>query len=97
MTYTEATAKAMELYKELAMERDAIIIKAKEEGVWGPGLDTNNDLFTEVNSIYMAKLNELWNAIDDWEGMEFDHENPKSNTDSQQEPAGELKESEVDG
>lgn len=41
-----------------------IMDKAKKEGIWKPGLDSNNDLFTKIKDEAKEKIKRLINEFD---------------------------------
>ena len=48
-----------EVFAELEDKRQQIIKKAKAEGLWSMGLDSNKELFAEVEAEARKKLTEL--------------------------------------
>lgn len=52
----ELPEEVEEVFAELAREEEKIIKKAKEEGRWAPGLDSNKVLFIEANAKARKKL-----------------------------------------
>lgn len=65
MNKKEADKKAIEIFKERNKKADEIIKKAKDEGTWKSGLDTNRELFKELDKEYFAKIQELAKQIDE--------------------------------
>ena len=65
MTKIEADIKAKEIFEEISKECDEIMEKAKAEGQWRPGLDSNNYLFKEVHERGRKRLEELAAMIDE--------------------------------
>lgn len=55
----EVPKEVEEVFAELEEERQKIIKKAKESGQWAPGLDSNKELFAEVETRAREKLAEI--------------------------------------
>jgi len=62
---TEANKKMHELFRELNVKEDEIIKEAEANGIWKPGLDSNRDLFKEVEKEYFEKIFDLKNQVDE--------------------------------
>ena len=54
----------IQIIEEMGKEEDEIIAKAKEEGRWLPGLDSNNHLFKDVKKKYWKKVEELAKKVE---------------------------------
>ncbi len=65
MKKEQADKIAMEIIKERNKKADEITEKAKNEGKLMCGLDTNRELFVELDKEYFAKLQELAKQIDE--------------------------------
>lgn len=65
MTKKEADKKAEIIFKELNKKCEEIIKQAKKDGIWKSGLDSNKELFSEVENEAKEKLRELSSQIDD--------------------------------
>ena len=65
MNKKQANEEAQKIIDACIKERDEIIRKAKEQGLWKSGLDTNRDLLKENHDKYFAKLQELAKQIDE--------------------------------
>ena len=64
MTKKEADKKAEIIFKELNKKCEEIIKQAKKDGIWKSGLDSNKELFSEVENEAKEKLRELSSQID---------------------------------
>lgn len=64
MTKKEADRKAEIIFKELNKKCEEIIKQAKKDGIWKSGLDSNKELFSEVENEAKEKLRELSSQID---------------------------------
>lgn len=64
MTKKEADKKAEIIFKELNQKCEEIIKQAKKDGIWKSGLDSNKELFSEVENEAKEKLRELSSQID---------------------------------
>ena len=64
MTKKEADRKAEIIFKELHKKCEEIIKQAKKDGIWKSGLDSNKELFSEVENEAKEKLRELSSQID---------------------------------
>lgn len=67
MKKVEADKIAMQIIKEWNDKADEIIKQAQADGIWKSGLDTNRDLFKELDAEYKQKLKDLAAQIDDEE------------------------------
>lgn len=65
MNRKQANEEAQKIIDECIKKHDEITKKAKEQGLWKCGLDTNRELFKEVDKEYFAKLQELAKQIDE--------------------------------
>ena len=64
MTKKEADEKAKKIFEELNQTHDEIIEQAKKEGIWKCGLDSNRELFVQVDNEAKEKLRELSSQIE---------------------------------
>ena len=64
MTKKEADKKAEIIFKELNKKCEESIKQAKKDGIWKSGLDSNKELFSEVENEAKEKLRELSSQID---------------------------------
>ena len=64
MTKKEADEKAKKKFEELNQKHDEIIEQAKKEGIWKCGLDSNRELFVQVDNEAKEKLRELSSQIE---------------------------------
>ena len=65
MTREQANIEAKQLAKECTRREEEIIEKAKKEGKWLPGLDSNEHLFKELKDETKAKLALINSMIDE--------------------------------
>lgn len=65
MTREEANLEAKKIFQDWAKKTDEIMKKAKKDGVWKMGLDSNKGLFKEVNNEAKEKLRKLEAQIDE--------------------------------
>ena len=65
MTEEEGRVAFEELVSAYNVEEERIIAKAKREGKWRPGLDSNRDLFVDLKKIYRRLHMELVKKMDD--------------------------------
>lgn len=65
MTREQANQEAAKLFKELSIQHDEIMKQAKKKGTWKQGLDSNRELFVEVDNEAKEKLRLLKSMIDD--------------------------------
>lgn len=63
MTNEEGRVAFMELLRAYNAEEDDIVSKAKQEGRWRSGLDSNQDLFVELKDKYKRLHAELVEKI----------------------------------
>ena len=56
MTKEQAQKEFVKLLEQKIKEEDQIIQEAKEKGIWKQGLDSNSDLFIEVNEKFKKKI-----------------------------------------
>lgn len=64
MTKEQAQEEFIKLLKQKVKEEDRIIEEAKENGLWKQGLDSNNELFIELNNKYNKKIELLKSLIE---------------------------------
>ena len=67
MTKKEADEKAKMIFEDLNKKCEEIIKQAKKDGIWKSGLDSNKELFFEVENEAKEKLRKLSlqiNAVD---------------------------------
>ena len=64
MTKKEADEKAKMIFEDLNKKCEEIIKQAKKDGIWKSGLDSNKELFSEVENEAKEKLRELSSQID---------------------------------
>ncbi|MCM1308051.1 MAG: hypothetical protein NC223_05575 [Butyrivibrio sp.] len=65
MTREEADAEAKKIISESNRKEDEIIAKAKADGTWVSGLDTNRELFEPIKKETWEKLQKLAAMIDE--------------------------------
>lgn len=65
MNKQQADEEAKKIFQESNKKADEIMKKAKEDGTWKMGLDSNKDLFTELNKETKEKLKLLVSMIDE--------------------------------
>ncbi len=65
MTKEQAYNEAKKVFEEDARKSKEIIEKAKKEGKWLPGLDSNRHLFKELRAETKAKLELINSMIDE--------------------------------
>lgn len=65
MNREQANSEAEKIFKERNLKATEIIKKAKEDGTWQMGLDSNNHLFDDLNIETKLKLKELASKIDE--------------------------------
>lgn len=65
MTKEEANQIAKEIYKEWSKQVEEITQKAKRDGIWEKGLDSNRRLFKELDEKTKDKLRTLADMIDE--------------------------------
>lgn len=63
MTKEQATIEYRRLIDEKLKKENEIMEKAKENGNWGNGLDSNDSLFTELNKEYHDKISLLKSLV----------------------------------
>lgn len=59
MNKKQASIEAEKIFKEHNKKSDEIVKKAKENGEWQMGLDSNNHLFDDLNKETREKLEKL--------------------------------------
>ena len=59
MTKKEADEKAKMIFEDLNKKCEEIINQAKNDGIWKSGLDSNKELFFEVENEAKEKLRKL--------------------------------------
>lgn len=65
MKKAQADIEAKKIFEERNRKADEIIKKAKEDGIWLTGLDSNKGLFKELDKETKQKLKELAAMIDE--------------------------------
>lgn len=65
MNKEQAKEEYIKIIKEANKKHDVIIKKAKEEGKWRAGLDSNKSLFKEVDDEAKKKIELLISKIDE--------------------------------
>lgn len=65
MTRAQIEEEYRKLLKDWREEEAQIIAKAKEDGIWVGGLDSNRELFVETKQKYMKKIQELKDSVDE--------------------------------
>lgn len=64
MNREQIQAEYLNLLSEKCQQEDEIVKKAKENGTWMPGLDSNKELFSELDKDYNDKIEELKRKLD---------------------------------
>ena len=65
MTKKEADEEARKIIAKRNRKAERIIEKAKDDGIWKPGLDTNQELLRDLDKEIWNELQELANSIDE--------------------------------
>ena len=65
MTKKEADEEARKIIAKRNRKAERIIKKAKGDGIWKPGLDTNQELLRDLDKEIWNELQELANSIDE--------------------------------
>ena len=65
MTKKEADEEARKIIANRNRKAERIIKKAKDDGIWEPGLDTNQELLRDLDKEIWNELQELANSIDE--------------------------------
>ena len=65
MTKKEADEEARKIIAKRNRKSERIIKKAKDDGIWKPGLDTNQELLRDLDKEIWNELQELANSIDE--------------------------------
>ena len=65
MTKKEADEEARKIIAKRNRKAERIIQKAKDDGIWKPGLDTNQELLRDLDKEIWNELQELANSIDE--------------------------------
>ena len=65
MTKEEAEKEYLKLLKKHVDDNNKIIEKAKKEGIWKSGLDSNNEFFTQSKEEFMKKVELLKTMVDE--------------------------------
>ena len=65
MTKAEANIEAKKIFEESIKESEKITQRAKENGAWQKGVDSNKVLFEELHKKTKQKLRELASKIDE--------------------------------
>ena len=64
MIKEQAQKEFLKLLEQKVKEEDKIIKDAKEKGLWKQGLDSNNELFIDLNNEYKKKIELLKSLIE---------------------------------
>lgn len=64
MTNAEAKIKIEKLCVEYNKKEDIIAKEAKAKGILKPGLDSNRELFAELNEEFYKKMDEIVASVD---------------------------------
>ena len=65
MTREQAEQEYRKLLNEWIEEEDNIMQKAKEDGTWKPGLDSNRELFEDLSGKYYKRIRDLQASVDE--------------------------------
>lgn len=65
MNKQQADTEARKIFQERNRKADEIVKKAKEDGTWKMGLDSNNSLFEDLDRETKEKLKVLASMIDE--------------------------------
>nr|DAO88982.1 MAG TPA: hypothetical protein [Caudoviricetes sp.] len=65
MTKKEADEEARKIIAKRNRKAERIIQKAKDDGIWKPGLDTNQELLRDLDKEIWNELQELASSIDE--------------------------------
>ena len=65
MNKVQADIEARKIFEESNKKADEIIKKAKEDGTWQAGLDSNKKLFADLDNETKEKLKLLASKIDE--------------------------------
>ena len=65
MNKAQADIEARKIFEESNKKADEIIKKAKEDGTWQDGLDSNKKLFADLDNETKEKLKLLASKIDE--------------------------------
>jgi hypothetical protein len=65
VTKKEADEEARKIIAKRNRKAERIIKKAKDDGIWEPGLDTNQELLRDLDKEIWNELQELANSIDE--------------------------------
>ena len=65
VTKKEADEEARKIIAKRNRKAERIIQKAKDDGIWKPGLDTNQELLRDLDKEIWNELQELANSIDE--------------------------------
>ena len=65
VTKKEADEEARKIIAKRNRKAERIIKKAKDDGIWEPGLDTNQELLRDLDKEIWDELQELANSIDE--------------------------------
>ena len=63
MNREQGQAEYLELLNKKLDEEKKIIEDAKQKGIWRDGLDSNRDLFTELDAEFARKIEKLKERI----------------------------------
>lgn len=59
MNREQAQAEYLDLLNKKLDEEERIVEDAKQKGIWRDGLDSNRELFTELDAEFAKKIEEL--------------------------------------
>lgn len=65
MTKEQAQDEYLKLLNKKIDDEEKIMKDAKKKGIWKQGLDSNKELFAEINSEFNKKIEVLKSMIDD--------------------------------
>lgn len=65
MNKKEAEKEYIKILKKYVDDNNKIIEKAKKDGTWKPGLDSNRELFTKSREEFMKKVELLKSMVDE--------------------------------
>ncbi len=63
MNKEQAKEEYLKIIREVNRKSDEIIAEAKKNGTWRMGLDSNNDLFKEIDDEAKKKIKDLLSHI----------------------------------
>lgn len=59
MNKEQIQVEYLKLLNQKVDDENKIIIEAKKRGIWKEGLDSNNELFVELNTKFVKSIEEL--------------------------------------